>query len=251
MRPSLLPGLLAAARRNRARGAESVALFEIGRRYGPDGERPTLGLVLAGARSARDWRENGSAGVDAYDAKAAIMALLEAAGAPTANLQVLGDAASFYHPGRSGRLCLGPKNALAEFGEIHPATLRGFDLDAPVVAAELFLDALPPKRGSARMREAYAPPPLQAVTRDFAFLLPEETAADAVLRAIRGADKTAITAVRLFDLFTGKGVPEGQKSLAFEVTLQPQEKSFTDQELQAISERIVAAAAKLGATLRG
>jgi phenylalanyl-tRNA synthetase beta chain len=119
-----------------------------------------------------------------------------------------------------------------------------------VVAAEIFLDPIPQKRGTGRMREAYQPPALQAVKRDFAFLVPSELAADALLRAVRGADKAAITGAELFDVFTGPGVPDGQKSLAVEVTLQPNEKSFSHDELEAISARIVAAAAKLGAKLR-
>ena len=251
MRPSLLPGLLAAARRNLARGAGSVMLFEVGRRYLTEGERPTLGLVLAGDRGPRHWRSGKAEGFDAYDAKAEALAILAAAGAPVDNLQALAPASGVYHPGRSARLSLGPKNALAEFGALHPATLKTFDLDGPVVAAEIFLDAVPQKRGGAgRMREAYRPPALQAVTRDFAFLVPADTPAEALLRAVRGADKQAITAVSLFDVFTGQGVPEGQKSLAVEVTLQPAEKSFTDEELKAISDRIVAAAGKAGAKLR-
>jgi phenylalanyl-tRNA synthetase beta chain len=252
MRPSLLPGLLAAARRNIARGADSVRLFEVGRRYLAEGERPTVGIVLAGSRAPRHWRTGKAQGFDAYDAKAEALALLAAAGAPVDNLQALGGAAGVYHPGRSARLSLGPKNALAEFGELHPATLKAFDLEgASVVAAEIFLDSIPQKRdGSGRMREAYAPPALQAVKRDFAFLVAAETAADTLLRAVRGADKQAIASVSLFDVFTGPGVPEGQKSLAIEVTLQPSEKSFTEEELKGISEKIVAAAGKAGAALR-
>lgn len=252
MRPSLLPGLLAAARRNLARGATSVRLFEIGRRYFADAERPTLGLVLAGERDGRHWRTGKATGFDAYDAKAEALALLAAAGAPTDNLQAMAGAAGVYHPGRSARLTLGPKNALAEFGELHPATLSACDLDGNrVVAAEIFLDALPRKRGGVgRMREAYRPPALQSVTRDFAFLVPAGTPAEALLRAVRGADKQAIAGVSLFDVFTGPGVPEGLVSLAVEVILQPGEKSFTDEELKAISDRIVAAAAKAGARLR-
>ncbi|TMJ20430.1 MAG: phenylalanine--tRNA ligase subunit beta [Alphaproteobacteria bacterium] len=250
MRPSLLPGLLAAAARNIARGAESVRLFEIGRRYLDEGERPTIGLVLAGPRAARHWSGKSSS-VDAYDAKAEALALLAAAGAPVDNLQVVGEASQVYHPGQSGRLCLGPKNALAEFGALHPRTAKAFDLDGPVVAAEIFLDAIPQKRGGAgHMRSAYAPPALQAVKRDFAFLVTADLPADQLLRAVRGADKTAIAGVGLFDVFTGQGVPQGRKSLAIEVTLQPGEKSFTEEEIKAISERIVAAAAKLGANLR-
>ncbi|HEY6917569.1 MAG TPA: phenylalanine--tRNA ligase subunit beta [Allosphingosinicella sp.] len=250
MRPSLLPGLLAAARRNMARGAESVRLFEAGRRYLAEGERPTLGIVLAGDRLARDWRTGRAQGFDAYDAKAEIAAILAAAGVPVENLQVLGDAAGIYHPGRSGRFCLGPKNALAEFGELHPAILKAFDLGGPVVAGEIYLDAIPQKRAAGRMRSAYAPPALQAVKRDFAFLVPADLQADVLLRAVKGADKQAIIGLSLFDVFTGQGVPEAQKSLAIEVTLQPGEKSFTDAELKDISDRIVAAAAKVGARLR-
>ncbi|MDB5689090.1 MAG: pheT [Sphingomonas bacterium] len=251
MRPSLLPGLLSAGRRNRMRGAASVRLFEIGRRYGAEGERPTLGLLLAGDRTMRDWRGGRVQPFDAYDAKADVLALLGAAGAPVDRLQLLSDASAVYHPGRSGRLCLGPKTVLAEFGELHPATLRTFDLDGPAVAAEIFLDAIPQRRGSGHMREAYAPPGLQAVTRDFAFLVPADQPSDALVRAVRGADKAAIVQARLFDVFTGAGVPEGEKSLAIEVVLQPAERSFTEEELAAIAQRIVAAAAKLGARLRG
>jgi phenylalanyl-tRNA synthetase beta chain len=250
MRPSLLPGLLSAARRNMARGADSIRLFELGRRYLPDAERPTVGLLLGGDRTPRHWRSGRAQPFDWYDAKAEAIALLGAAGARVDNLQTLGSASPVYHPGRSARLCLGPKNVLAEFGELHPAILKAFDLSGPVVAAEVFLDAIPAKRGGGHMREPYAPPPLQAVKRDFAFLVPVATQADTLLRAVRGAEKAAITSVNLFDLFTGPGVPEGQKSLAVEVTLQPAEKSFSHDELEAISAKVVAAAAKLGATLR-
>jgi phenylalanyl-tRNA synthetase beta chain len=250
MRPSLLPGLLAAARRNSDRGARSIRLFEVGRRYLADSERPTLGLVLAGDRDERHWRTGKARGFDAFDAKAEALAILAAAGAPVDNLQSLGGASAIYHPGRSARLCLGPKNALAEFGELHPATLKAFDLEGPVIAAEIHLDAIPQKRASGHMREAYAPPALQAVRRDFAFLVPADMPADALLRAVRGADKAAIAGVSLFDVFTGQGVAEGEKSLAVEVTLQPGEKSFAEEELKAISERVVAAAAKAGARLR-
>ncbi|HEX8379543.1 MAG TPA: phenylalanine--tRNA ligase subunit beta [Allosphingosinicella sp.] len=249
MRPSMLPGLLAAAGRNFARGAEGLRLFEIGRRYLAGGERPTLGLLLAGERAPRHWRSGRAQGFDAFDAKTEALALLAAAGAPVDNLQSLPGAPGIYHPGRSGRLALGPKNVLAEFGELHPSVLRAFDLQGPAVAAEIFLDASPQKRGG-RMREAYAPPALQAVKRDFAFLVPAGASADALIRAVRGADRQAIASVSLFDVFTGQGVPEGQKSLAVEVVLQPGEKSFTEEELKAISDRIVQAAGKAGARLR-
>jgi phenylalanyl-tRNA synthetase beta chain len=252
MRPSLLPGLLAAAERNLKRGATSVRLFEVGRRYLADAERPTLGVLLAGARTPRGWQGGKAQAFTAFDAKAEAMALLEAAGAPVANLQVMGEAGDVWHPGQSATLRLGPKTVLAAFGMVHPSVLKAFDLDGDVAAVELYLDALPAKRGGTGfMRTAYTPPALQAVTRDFAFLVPADLAAGDLVRTVKGADKAAIVDARLFDLFTGTGVPEGQKSLAVEVTLQPGEKSFTDEELKAVADKVVAAAAKLGASLRG
>jgi phenylalanyl-tRNA synthetase beta chain len=251
MRPSLLPGLLAAAERNLKRGASGVRLFELGRRYLADKERLTLGMVLAGDRSARGWQGGKALHFAAYDAKAEALALLEAAGAPVANLQVMGEAGEVFHPGQSATLRLGPKTVLAAFGMVHPSVLKAFDLDGDVAAVELYLDALPAKRGTGFMRPAFAPPALQAVTRDFAFLVPAELAAGDLVRTVKGADKAVIVDVRLFDIFTGTGVPEGQKSLAVEVTLQPGDKSFTDAELKAVADKIVAAAAKLGASLRG
>jgi phenylalanyl-tRNA synthetase beta chain len=251
MRPSLLPGLLAAAERNLKRGASGVRLFEIGRRYLADKERLTLGLVLAGDRSARGWQGGKAQLFGAFDAKAEALALLEAAGAPVGNLQVMGEAGEVYHPGQSATLRLGPKTVLAAFGMVHPSVLKAFDLDGDVAAVEIYLDALPAKRGTGFMRPAYTPPALQAVTRDFAFLVPADLAAGDLVRTVKGADKAVIVDARLFDIFTGTGVPEGQKSLAVEITLQPGEKSFTDAELKAVADKVVAAAAKLGATLRG
>jgi phenylalanyl-tRNA synthetase beta chain len=251
MRPSLLPGLLSATARNGKRGADTVRLFEIGRRYLADGERPTLGLVLAGDRRPRHWATGKAQGFDAFDAKAEALALLAAAGAPVDNLQVMGEAGDAWHPGQSGTLRLGPKTVLAAFGIVHPLVAKAFDLSGAVAAAELYLDAIPAKRTSGLMRPAYTPPALQAVTRDFAFLVPDTVSADALVRAVRGADKQAIVTARLFDLFTGAGVEPGTKSLAIEVTLQPRDKSFTDEELKAIADKVVAAAGKLGASLRG
>ncbi|MFE8584635.1 phenylalanine--tRNA ligase subunit beta [Sphingomonas sp. NCPPB 2930] len=251
MRPSLLPGLLAATERNIKRGATSVRLFEIGRRYLEEAERPTLGVVLAGDKAPRNWRSGKAQGFDAYDAKAEAIALLAQAGAPVDNLQVMGEAGEAWHPGQSGTLRLGPKTVLAAFGMVHPSVLKAFDLDGAVAAVELYLDAIPPKRATGFMRPAYTPPALQSVKRDFAFLVPADLPADQLIRAVRGADKAAITAARVFDVFAGAGVPEGHKSVAVEVLLQPSQKSFTDEELKAIADKIVAAAAKQGAQLRG
>ncbi|MBM6576313.1 phenylalanine--tRNA ligase subunit beta [Microvirga sp. SRT01] len=246
MRPSLLPGILSATERNLRRGAGTVRLFEIGRRYLAAGEHPTLGVVLAGDRLTRGWRTGKAGAFDAYDAKAEALALLAAAGAPVDNLQVMGEAGAAWHPGQSGTLRLGPKTILARFGMLHPALLKAFDLDGAVAGVELYLDALPVKRGSGFMRPAYAPPALQPVRRDFAFLVPPTLTADSLIRAVRGADKAAIVAARVFDVFER----DGEKSVAVEVVLQPGDKSFTDADLKAIADKVVAAAAKQGASLR-
>jgi len=260
MRPSLLPGLLSGARRNIDRGASSVRLFEIGRRYfraddGSSIEKLTLGLMLAGEKTPRGWATGKAQSFTAFDAKAEALALLEAAGAPVANLQMMAvdaeTAGDSYHPGQSGTLRLGPKTILAEYGVLHPALAKAFDLPGTVVAAQLFLDSIPAKRKSGFMRAPYAPPALQAVSRDFAFLVPDTLEADALVRAVRGADKKNIVEARLFDLFTGTGVEPGMKSLAVEVTLQPGEKSYTEEELSTIGSAVVKAAEKLGGKLRG
>jgi phenylalanyl-tRNA synthetase beta chain len=246
MRPSLLPGLLSAASRNQKRGATVVRLFEIGRRYLAEKERPTLGLVLAGERRARGWQSGRAQGFDAFDAKAEALSLLAAAGAPVENLQVMGEAGDAWHPGQSGTLRLGPKTVLAAFGIAHPAIVKVFDLSGPVATAEVYLDAIPAKRGSGFMRPAYTPPALQAVRRDFAFLVPESLTAEALTRAVKGADKVAIVAARVFDLFE----KDGERSMAVELVLQPGDKAFVEADLKAIADKVVAAAGKLGATLR-
>ncbi len=253
MRPSLLPGLLAAAQRNQNRGANSIRLFEIGRRYLSDAEHPTLAVLMAGDKKARGWQAGKAAPFDAFDAKAAALSLLEAAGAPADRLQVMEatQTGSIWHPGQSATLRLGPKTVLAEFGALHPLLTRAFDVDGPVMAVQIFLDAIPAKRASGPARAAFTPPALQSVRRDFAFLAPISLTAADLVRAVRGADKAAIVDARLFDRFAGQGVPEGQVSLAVEVELQPLEKSFTDAELKAIADKVVAAAAKVGAVLRG
>jgi phenylalanyl-tRNA synthetase beta chain len=246
MRPSLLPGLLSAARRNIDRGQASVRLFEVGRRYLVDGERPTVALLLAGEKASRDWKSGKAHGFDAFDAKGELLALLDAAGAPTSNLQLFPDAGPTWHPGRSATLRLGPKSLLAAFGELHPRLIAALDAPPGAVAAELYLDALPVPRSSGRARPAFNAPPLQALTRDFAFLVPTEMSADALVRGVAGADKAAIVAARVFDRFeTSDGL-----SLAVEVTLQPADKSFTDEQIAKISGRIVTAAERLGARLR-
>ncbi|MCJ2185111.1 phenylalanine--tRNA ligase subunit beta, partial [Novosphingobium sp. 1949] len=257
MRPSLLPGLLSAAKRNLDRGAASLRLFELGRRYlrgkgGASDERLTLGVVLAGEKTPRGWAGGKAVAFDAYDAKAEALALLAEAGAPVEKLQVMGEAGPQFHPGQSATLRLGPKNVLARFGMLHPTIAKQFDVAGPVAVVEIFLEAIPGKKGAASFtRGSYTPPALQSVTRDFAFLVPVDLAAGDLVRVVQGADKTNIVSARLFDDFRGQGVPEGHKSLALEVTLQPLEKSYNEADLKAIAEKVTMAAAKLGASLRG
>jgi phenylalanyl-tRNA synthetase beta chain len=191
--------------------------------------------------------------VDAFDAKADALAALEAAGAPIDNLQVTTDAPDWYHPGRSGILRLGP-NVLARFGEVHPATLAELDVDGPVAAFEVFLDAVPqPKKKKAgAARPMLELSPFQPVDRDFAFVVDEGVPADKLVRAARGADKTLIGDVRVFDIYRGKGIEDGKKSIAIAVTLQPREKTLTDEEIDAVGNKIVASVEKhTGGTLRG
>ena len=248
MRPSLLPGLIAAARHNADRAQLSIRLFEIGRRYLEEGERPTVGVLLAGNRAARSWQSGHAQPFSPFDAKAEALALLEAAGAPTGNLQIFPDAGPVWHPGRSATLRLGPKTVLAAFGELHPRLVKELDAPPATVAAEIYLDAIPTARGGGRARPAFSPSPLQPVTRDFAFLVPDDLTAETLVRSIRGADKSGIRGARIFDRYRPEG---GELSLAVEVTLQPGERSFTEEEIAAISKRIVEAAGKLGARLRG
>jgi phenylalanyl-tRNA synthetase beta chain len=246
MRTSLLPGLVAAAERNLARGADSVRFFQHGRRYLAEGERATLAVLLAGEAVPKGWQTGKARAFDAFDVKAEVMAVLAAAGAPAERLQTVQPASAHYHPGRSAKLVLG-KAVLAEFGELHPDVLG----DLPgAAAAEIYLDAVPERRAK-RARPPFTPPVLQPVKRDFAFLVPESTPAEALVRAVKGADKSLITDVRLFDRFAGAGVGEGQVSLAVTVTLQPVEKTLTDAEIEGVSRAVVAAAARLGAVLRG
>ena len=254
MRPSILPNLIQAAGRNAARGFGDAALFEVGPTYRdvtPAGQN----LVAAGVRHGRVGDRHWTAEprpVDAYDAKADALAALAAAGAPVDKLQVTADAPDWYHPGRSGCLRLGP-TVLACFGEVHPAELAELDIDGPMAAFEVVLDAVPePKAAKAG---AARPPltlsPFQPVARDFAFVVDEDVAADRVTRAARGSDKALISDVRVFDVYRGSGVPEGKKSVAITVTLQPTESTLTDDQIDAVGQRVVAAVVKhAGGALR-
>ncbi|WP_375205012.1 phenylalanine--tRNA ligase subunit beta [Hyphococcus sp.] len=253
MRSSLLPNLIAALQRNADRGREDLALFEVAPIYG--GDQPEDHANAAGGARLSDpqrhW-QGAAPKADAFTVKADAIAALEAAGAPVASLQTSADAPDYFHPGRSGVLRLGPK-ALALFGEIHPRVLKAMDVDGPVQGFEVFLDLIPePKKKPAKTRPALDASELLPLSRDFAFVVDDAVAAEALLKAVRGAEKKLIADVSLFDVYQGKGVPEGKKSLAIEVVLQPREKTLTDEEIEAISARIVAQVEKAtGGTLRG
>lgn len=254
MRPSVLPTLLAAAGRNADRGYPDVALFEIGPAYRddtPEGQLLVAGGLRAGAFAPRHWA-GGNREPDALDAKGDALAALAACGAPVDNLQVGRDVPDHYHPGRAGALRLGPK-VLAYFGELHPGLVDKRGLRGRVAAFEAFLEAIPAaKDKTGALRPALKVSPFQPLTRDFAFIVDAQVEADKVLRAAKGADKQLVTAVELFDLYAGKGVEEGKKSLAIAVTLQPQDRTLTDAEIEAVSQKIVEKVLKAtGGTLRG
>jgi phenylalanyl-tRNA synthetase beta chain len=251
LRPTPIATLMLAAKRNAARGWPEVALFEQGPEFSVDafdGQR----LVAAGLRAGntpRHWAAP-SRPVDAFDAKADLWAALVALGVPLDALMLSADALpGFYHPGRSGVVRQGPKTVLGSFGELHPRVLASLDMAGPVVAFALNLDAVPePKR---RRRSAPELPPFQPVRRDFAFLVDAGVSADAVLRAARGAERTLIAGVSLFDVYAGEKLPEGKKSLAIEVVFQPRERTLTDEEIEAACQKVISAVVKAtGATLR-
>jgi phenylalanyl-tRNA synthetase beta chain len=250
LRPTPLATLVLAAKRNAARGYSDVALFEVGPAFAvdaPDGQK----LVASGLRTGstpRTWLVP-QRPVDAMDAKGDLWALLTAVGVPLEALQVTTDAPSFLHPGRSGLVRQGPKTVMGYFGELHPRLLAALDLPGPMVVFELNLDAVAePKR---RKKAAPDLPAFQPVRRDFAFIVDTGVASDSVVKAARGAERTLITAVSLFDVYQGDRMAEGKKSLGVEVTFQPRERTLTDAEIDAASQKVVAAVAKAtGATLR-
>jgi phenylalanyl-tRNA synthetase beta chain len=251
MRPSILPNLLQAAARNAARGFADNGLFELGPVYRSaalNGQALVAGGVRTGFAVPRGWSEK-TRPVDAFDAKADALAVLDMIKAPMGSAQVTADAPAHYHPGRSGVLRLGP-NVLAAFGEIHPAILQQMDIVGAAAGFEIFLDAAPLPKDTGPARPLADLPDLQPVTRDFAFMVTRDTAAATLLKAVRAADKALITDANVFDVYEGKGVPEGQKSVALSITLQPREKPLTDADIEAIAAKVIASAAKAGASLR-
>ena len=258
MRPSLIPGLLAAAQKNADRGMADVALFEVGQIF--RGDRPEDQFTAAGgvrralakpAGIGRHWSAP-AAEVDAFDAKADALAVLVAAGAPAQALQIVPGGPAWLHPGRSGTIQIGPQNVLGYFGELHPRALEALDAEGPVVAFEVILEKIPePKPKPTRAKPVLELFPFQPVARDFAFVVERTVKAADILRATQSVDRKLITNVSVFDVYEGKGIEPGKKSVAIAVTLQPREKTMTDEEIDAVAARIVAEVGKrTGGTLR-
>ncbi|HEV2564243.1 MAG TPA: phenylalanine--tRNA ligase subunit beta [Microvirga sp.] len=259
MRPSLLPGLLKAAQRNADRGFGDVALFEVGQAFAsdePEGQSIKAAAVRRGTARAegvgRHWN-GGAESVDAFDAKADVLALLAALGIPAGGLQIVAGGPAWFHPGRSGTLQFGPKNVVGAFGEIHPKVLKALDLKGPLVAFELNLNALPPPKAKpTKMKPKLNLPDFQPLTRDFAFVVGRDVAAGDIVKAAQGAERQLIVGVDVFDIYEGTGIDPDKKSVAIAVTLQPTEKTLTDVEIEAVSAKIVGEVSKkTGAVLRG
>ena len=246
MRPSLLPGLIAAAQRNADRGFGDVALFEVSGTYegdAPEKQRRVAAGVRRGTAkldgSGRHWAGN-TQPVGVFDAKADAIAALEAVGAPVERLQIEAGGPAWYHPGRSGVIKLGPKTVLGHFGEFHPKTLEALDVSGPLAGFEVFVDAVPePKAKPTRTKPKLELSPFQMVTRDFAFVVDKAIEASVVTRAALAADKKLISGVSVFDLFEGPSIGEGKKSIAIEVSIQPVEKTLTDEDFEALADKIV------------
>ncbi|ASY71279.1 phenylalanine--tRNA ligase subunit beta [Sinorhizobium fredii] len=262
MRPSLLPGLLTAAQRNADKGYGDVAIFEVSGTYEgdtPETQRRVAGGVRRGTASlngaGRLWSNAAKGGgkpVDVFDAKADAIAVLEACGVPMGNVQFESGGPAWYHPGRSGTIKLGPKIVLGAFGEFHPKTLDALDVSGPIAGFEIYVDAMPePKKKTTRTKPALELSPFQAVKRDFAFVVDKTVEAAAIARAASGADRKLVTGVNVFDVFEGSSLGEGKKSIAIEVTIQPVERTLTDEDFEALTARIVANVAKsTGGVLR-
>lgn len=241
MRPSLLPNLLLGAGKNIARGAGSVSLFEVGPEF--FGRRPgEQKLAAAGVRcgmTAKKYWQGGERAYDVFDAKADALAAIAAANGPWDNAQVTTDAPAYYHPGRSGALRLG-KNVLAYFGELHPSVLKAFDIKGRAMAFEVYLDNIPlPRGGAGKSKKKLELSPFQSVDKDLAFVVSKNVPAASLIAAAKNADKEHITDVRVFDVYEGANLPEGKKSIALGLTFQPKEKTFTDEEIDALMKKVI------------
>ncbi|WP_425043127.1 phenylalanine--tRNA ligase subunit beta [Primorskyibacter sp. S87] len=253
MRPALLPGLLQAAARNQARGFMDLALFEVGPAFhgGEPGEQHTLISGLLVGRTGPKDVQGASRPVDVFDVKADVEAVLASIGAPS-KVQILRGAQSWWHPGRHGKICLGPKKVLGVFGELHPRVLQAMDVKGPAMAFTIWPEEVPMPRKSGASRPALELRDLQAVERDFAFVVDVDVEALTLVNAAAGADKALIEEVRVFDEFIGGSVGEGKKSLAITVRLQPVEKNLKDKDIEAVAAKIVEKVSKAtGGVLRG
>ena len=252
MRPSLMPSLLAAAARNQAHGTAHIQLFELGAQFesGHPGAQSSIAAGIRAGEPARHWTKI-VIRPDVFAAKADVLAALDSVWPGVQSALVKSGAANWYHPGRSGTISAGAR-PLAYFGELHPRIVKAFDLKGAVAGFEIFLDALPAaKTKSGKTRPKRESSSLMAVERDFAFVLDNNVTADQVLKAARGADRKLIEAVELFDVYEGKGVPDGKKSLAIAVSIQPRERTFTDAEIDELAQKIVSAVGKAtGGVLR-
>ncbi|MBU0862502.1 MAG: phenylalanine--tRNA ligase subunit beta, partial [Alphaproteobacteria bacterium] len=253
MRPALLPGLLQAAARNQARGFNDVALFEVGDIFTggePSEQRPCVSGILIGRTGPKSVHGDMRA-VDVLDAKADAEAILAAMGAP-AKVQILRGGEGWWHPGRHGQICLGPKKVLGVFGELHPKVLRALDIKGTAVGFTIFPSEIPLPRNKVNTRPALLATDLQAVERDFAFVVDAQVEALTLVNAAAGADKALIADVRVFDEFIGGAVGEGRKSLAITVRLQPTDATLTEAQIDGVAKQIVAKVEKAtGGTLRG
>jgi len=258
MRPSLIPGLVAAAQKNADRGFPDTALFEVGQIF--RGDRPEDQLIAAaGLRRAlakpygigRHWTKRDGE-VDAFDVKADALTVLAAAGAPAQALQTVSGGPAWFHPGRSGTIQIGPQNVLGHFGELHPRALEALDAEGPLVAFEVILERIPePKARGTRAKPALDLSPFQSVERDFAFVVEHDVKAADVVRAAQSADRKLIAGVTVFDVYEGEGIAPGKKSIAIAVTLQPRDKTMTDAEIEVLAAKIVAEVGKrTGGVLR-
>jgi phenylalanyl-tRNA synthetase beta chain len=254
LRPSLLPNLLSAAARNQSRNLPDVALFELGPVFWgaqPGEQEVAAGGIRVGRSHERHWAEPARA-VDVFDARADALAALGAGKVKADAVRVVAEGPGHYHPGRRGQLMLGPQTVLAEFGEVHPAIARELEIDGPVVAFEVFLDRLPrPKAKASRARPPLKVSPFPPVDRDFAFVVDDAIPAEALLGAVRAADKALIREALLFDVYSGTGLDPGKKSLAIAVRLQASDHTLSEAEIEAAAKKIIAAASKAtGAVLR-
>ncbi|MBA2589918.1 MAG: phenylalanine--tRNA ligase subunit beta [Alphaproteobacteria bacterium] len=251
LRPSILPSLLAAAARNAARGFANLQLFEIGAAFdsGTPEAQKTVAAAIRTGHAERHWQKGGDES-GLFTVKADLLAALEAITGAPMSAPITQGAPGWYHPGRSGTIAMGPK-VIAQFGELHPKVLAAFDLKVPAAGFEIFLDAIPDaKSKGGKAKPLFAPSPFQAIERDFAFVVDTKLAAGEIVKAVKQADRALIDTVTVFDVYEGKGVPEGKKSVAVAVRIQPKDATLTEAEIEALAQKIVAAAVNLGATLR-